>query len=69
MDPTRSNSLVRSLARGNSRRRALAVLAGLPLGGLLTALGEDDAEAERPHERTHRRNKQHHRKRRNQLRR
>jgi hypothetical protein len=68
MDATRFDTLVRSFARGDTRRRILAVLAALPLGGLLLALGGEEAAAERPRDRLKRRNKQHHRKRRNQRR-
>ena len=66
MDPTRFDTLTRSFATAGTRRRLLAILTALPLGGLLLGVGEDDVAAERPHERLHRRTKQHRRKRRNQ---
>jgi hypothetical protein len=64
MDPTRFDTLVRAFAAGGTRRRLLAVLSALPLGGLL-ALDEDEVGAERPHKRMHRRNQQRKSKQRN----
>jgi hypothetical protein len=64
MDPTRFDALARSFASGSTRRRLVALVAALPLGRLL-AFDEEEAAAERPHDRLKRRNKQHHRKRRN----
>lgn len=65
MDPTRFDALARTLGGSGTRRRILAVLAALPLGGTLLALEDDEAAAERPRDRVKRRNQQHKRKQRN----
>lgn len=68
MDSRRFDALTRAFAIEGTRRRILAALAALPLGGLV-ALDEDEATAERPRDRLKRRHQQRNRKRRNQRRR
>jgi hypothetical protein len=53
MDGTHFDTLVRSFARSGTRRR---LLTGLPLLGALTAVGEDEATAQRPINRVQQRN-------------
>jgi hypothetical protein len=65
MDASRFDALVRAFASGGTRRRLVAVLAALPLGGSLLPISEE-AAAEHPRDWMKRRNKQHNRKRRNQ---
>jgi hypothetical protein len=58
MDGSDFDTLTRAIAQSGTRRRLLALLAALPLGGLLTDLAQDDAAAERPTDRVHRRTQQ-----------
>lgn len=69
MDGVTFDRLARACGALGSRRQLLGLLAGLGLGGVLPALGENAAAAERPRDRLKRRNKQHHRKQRNSRRR
>ena len=68
MDPTAFDALARSFASSSTRRRLLALLAALPLGGVLSTLSDDEAAAERPHQRLRRRTQQRNRKQRNSAR-
>ncbi|MDQ2655731.1 MAG: hypothetical protein M3Z20_22105 [Chloroflexota bacterium] len=61
MDPSTFDAVVKSCTQEKTRRRIVALLAALPLGGLLTIIGED-AVAEKPHERLRRRTRQRNRK-------
>jgi hypothetical protein len=65
MDPFHFDALARSFATAGTRRRLLAVLAALPLGGTLLALEDDEVAAEHPRDRMKRRNQQRKRKQRN----
>lgn len=65
MDEETFERMVRSFASHGDRRRLLAVLAALPVGGMLSISGWDDAAAERPNQRLGRRTQQRNRKRRN----
>lgn len=69
MDDVTFDRLARAFGAVRSRRRLLGFLASVGLGGVLLELGEEEAAAERPHDRLKRRNKQHHRKQRNARRR
>jgi hypothetical protein len=68
MDPTRFDTLARAFATGGTRRRLVAVLATLPLGGVLFGLEDKEAAAEHPRHRVKRRNQQRKRKQRNERR-
>lgn len=65
MDEGTFDRMVRSLAGYRTRRRLMAVLAALPMGGLLNTSDWDDAAAERPNQRLGRRTQQRNRKQRN----
>ena len=65
MDPSAFDTLVRSFATSGTRRWLVRLMAALPLGGALSTLGQDEAAAERPHERLARRTQQRNRKQRN----
>ena len=65
MDPTAFDTLTRAIAQSGTRRRLVALLAALPLSGLLTDLAQDEAAAERPIDRIQRRTPQRNRKQRN----
>jgi hypothetical protein len=65
MDERTFDRLVSSFASFRTRRRLLAVLAALPVGGLLNTNDWDDAAAERPNQRLGRRTQQRNRKQRN----
>jgi hypothetical protein len=65
MESVRFDSLVKSLSAPGTRRWLVRLVATLPLGSVLTALGQDEAAAERPHERLQRRTPQRNRKQRN----
>jgi hypothetical protein len=65
MDPIAFDTLTRAIARTGTRRRLVALLAALPLGGLLTDLAQDDVAAERPIDRIQQRTPQRNRKQRN----
>jgi hypothetical protein len=65
MDPTAFDALVRTFTTRGTRRRLVALLTALPLGGLLTDLAQDDAGAERPIDRVQGRTPQRNRKQRN----
>ena len=58
MDGSDFDMLTRAIAQRGTRRRLVALLAALPLGGLLRDLAQDDAAAERPTDRVHRRTQQ-----------
>ena len=64
MDPSAFDTIVRAFATVGTRRRLVRLLAALPLGGALVGLGQE-AGAEKPHERLHRRTEQRYRKQRN----
>jgi hypothetical protein len=65
MDPTAFDALVRTFTTRGTRRRLVALLTALPLGGLLTDLAQDDAGAERPIDRVQGRTPQRNRQQRN----
>ncbi len=69
MDDSTFDRLARAVGTESSRRRLLGALSGLGLGGVLAVFETDDAGAEKPKDRLHRRTKQHRRKRRNEQRR
>ncbi len=62
MGPSAWDARVTASAPAQTRRWLLALLAALPLGGVLTSFGAEEATAERPHERLGRRTEQRHRK-------
>ena len=68
MDTAQFDALVRSFADAASRRRLLRLVVSLTLGGAVTGLVGDAGQAERPHDRLHRRTRQRNRKQRNKRR-
>jgi hypothetical protein len=58
MDSSTFDTLARAIAQSGTRRRLVALLAMLPLGGLLTDLAQDEVVAERPTDRVHGRTQQ-----------
>jgi hypothetical protein len=66
MDGSQFDTLARAFATTGTRRWLVRLVAALPLGGALTTLGQDEAAAERPHERLARRTQQRNRKQRTQ---
>ncbi len=58
MDPSAFDALVKASAPAQTRRWLLALLAALPLGGVLARFSAAEAPAERPHERLGRRTEQ-----------
>jgi hypothetical protein len=62
MDPSTFDTLTRAIAHTGTRRRLVALLAALPLDGLLTGMARNDAAAERPVDRLHRRTQPRNRK-------
>jgi hypothetical protein len=68
MDTAKFDALVRSFADSASRRRLLRLVVSLTLGGAVTALVGEAGQAERPHDRLHRRTQQRNRKQRNKRR-
>jgi hypothetical protein len=65
MDPSAFDILARGIAHTGTRRSLVALLAALPLGGLLSSLALDEAAAEHPLDRVQRRTPQRNRKQRN----
>ncbi len=65
MDPVRFDTLTRVLGQIRGRRGVVALIAALPLGGVLTGVTADDAAAERPGDRLQRRSRQRNQKQRN----
>jgi hypothetical protein len=66
MDGSQFDTLARAFATTGTRRWLVRLVAALPLGGALSTLGQDEAVAERPHERLARRTPQRNRKQRTQ---
>lgn len=66
MDATRFDSLVRAFAQGSTRRRLVTLLGTVLFSSVVFGLADDDAAAERPHDRVKRRSKQRNRKQRNE---
>src|SRR4029079_2988382 len=69
MDAPAFDALPRAIASAGTRRWLLTRLTALPLGGMLLTSAEEEAAAERPHQRLGRRNKQRNRKQRHKRRR
>lgn len=65
MDPTRFDALARALSQVRDRRQLVALVASLPLAGVLTGLTVDESGAEKPRDRIKRRKDANRRKRRN----
>ena len=66
MDPSGIDTLARAIAQCGTRRRLVSLLAALPLGGVLTTLGEDEVAAQQsPIDRLRQRTPQRNRKQRN----
>jgi hypothetical protein len=65
MDPSAFDILARGIAHTGTRRSLVALLAALPLGGLLSSLAQDEAAAEHPIDRVQQRTPQRNRQQRN----
>jgi hypothetical protein len=65
MDPSAFDTLARGIAHTGTRRSLVALLAALPLGGLLSGMAQDEAAAERPLDRLQGRTPQRNRQQRN----
>jgi hypothetical protein len=66
MDGSHFDTLARAIAQGGTRRRLVSLLLALPLGGVLTPLGEEEAAAQQsPIDRVRQRTPQRNRKQRN----
>jgi hypothetical protein len=65
MDSSTFDTIARAIAQRGTRRSLVALLAALPLGGVLSGLAPDEVAAERPVDRVQQRTSQRNRKQRN----